>query len=86
MQTFLRAVLTRADELTSLVDLVIFPQIEGGIQIEWKNLDYEVDFNSDGSIVAYDFSDSREEDEKNFTDHSDPEDVLNWLIGGVSND
>ena len=86
VQTFLRAVLTRADELTSLVDLVIFPQIEGGIQIEWKNLDYEVDFNSDGSIVAYDFSDSREEDEKNFTDHSDPEDVLNWLIGGVSND
>lgn len=86
VQSFLRIVLTNAEKQDGLIDLVIFPQVEGGIQIEWKTLDYEVDFESDGSIVAYVFDDSREEDEKNFTDHSDPEDVLNWLIGGGLND
>lgn len=86
VQAFLRAILLIAEKQNSLIDLVIFPQIEGGLQLEWKSLDFEVDFNSDGSIIAYDFGESKDDEEKEFDYSNEPEDIIKWLIGGESND
>lgn len=85
-QSFLREVLSFVDSEPAIIDLVIFPQSDGGIQIEWKQLDFEVDFEIDDSVSAFNFSKPEEECEKVFSTSSLPGDILTWLTGGEAND
>lgn len=86
VQSFLREVLSFVDSEPSIIDLVIFPQNDGGIQIEWKQLDYEVDFEIDNTISAFNFSKPDEACEKVFSASSLPNDILNWLTEDEAND
>lgn len=74
------------NSIPQIIDLVIFPQINGGIQIEWKELDYEVDFEPDDTINAFDFSKNEEDCEQMFAADCSPNEILNWMIGGELND
>ena len=56
-----------------------------GIQLEWKTLDYEVSFNADDSVEAYDFDDSREDSERTFNRQDSAAAILEWLTKGDSN-
>lgn len=85
VQTFLREILTSDNFNDELIDLSIFPTIAGGIQLEWKTLDYEVSFNADDSVEAYDFDDSREDSERMFNRQDSAAAILEWLTKGDSN-
>ncbi|WP_288266517.1 hypothetical protein [uncultured Bifidobacterium sp.] len=85
VQTFLREILTSDNFNDELIDLSIFPTIPGGIQLEWKTLDYEVSFNADDSVEAYDFDDSREDSERTFNRQDSAAAILEWLTKGDSN-
>lgn len=86
VQSFLREVLSFVDSEPSIIDLVIFPQNDGGIQIEWKQLDYEVDFEINNTISAFNFSKPDKACEKIFSASSLPNDILNWLTEDEAND
>ncbi|VUX38363.1 Uncharacterised protein [Bifidobacterium catenulatum] len=86
VQSFLCEALSYTSSIPQIIDLVIFPQINGGIQIEWKELDYEVDFEPDDTINAFDFSKNEEDCEKMFAADCSPNEILNWMIGGELND
>ena len=85
-QAFLREVTSFVKSEPRINDLAIFPQIDGGIQIEWKQLDYEVDFVTDGEVHAFNFSKPDEECEKVFSENNSPDEILHWLNEGEVND
>lgn len=60
----------------------IFPRLDGGVQFEWADEDFELDILPDGTEVAYAFADERDEDgERTFTSNDAPRRVISWLYG-----
>ncbi|MDB1520732.1 hypothetical protein [Bifidobacterium adolescentis] len=83
-QLFLDGILSYAHSEPKIIDLAIFPQIDGGLQIEWKDLEFEVDFETDGTTSAFNFNKPDEDCEKVFPVDCRPKEILNWLIGSES--
>ena len=66
-----------------LVDPLVSPRPDGGLEIEWENNDYEIALNPGGSIDAYNLSDARDDDgQRTFSVTDSEESIVSWLKDG----
>ena len=66
-----------------LMDPLVSPRPDGGVEIEWQNNDYEIALNPGGSIDAYNLSDARDDDgQRTFSVTDSEESIVSWLKDG----
>ncbi|KAB1647138.1 hypothetical protein F8O06_00720 [Pseudoclavibacter sp. CFCC 14310] len=82
------SVVDRVERLAEVIstsnhrNVSIFPRPDGGVQIEWRDAEFEIDVLSDGSEIAYALADERDADgERTFTSEESPERIISWLYG-----
>lgn len=66
-----------------LVEPLVSPRPDGGVEIEWQDNDYEIALSPDGTIDAYNLADDRDDDgQRSFSLADSKESIVAWLEEG----